>query len=325
MRITNYAGINLALSVWLVNDDYDYNDDPSYISATGLLKPIRQAILVSRVPPAEREVDVEEFTSRALGNAIHDSMESAWKNNYRRNMRKLGYPDQVIDRVAINPDPAAAAASNSMIPVWLEQRAVREITVQGVTYKIGGKFDMIADWILHDNKSTSAWTFVGNDKDEGYQLQLSIYRWLNPDKVREDYAKVNFVFTDWSKMMARSNPKYPQKRVEERIIQLLSPADTEAWIHDRIMLLRRHKNDPDHLIPECTDKELWRSDPKYKYYSDPAKAGGRATKNFDSLTEANAHCAEKGRGVVVTVPGEPRACNFCPAFDACLQKDRYFT
>lgn len=326
MRITNFTGINLALSVWLVHDDYDYISDANYISATSLLKPTRQLVLVNRVPPTERTADVEDFTARALGNAIHDSMEKAWVQGYRTNMRKLGYPQSVIDLVRINPTDQELAGADNLIPIWIEQRAVKEITVNGQVYKIGGKYDMIADYIVHDNKSTSAWSWMMGGKDEDHIRQLSIYRWLNPDKVREDYAKINYIFTDWQKMQARSSPKYPQKRVEEKVLQLLSLADTEAFIRERILLLQRHFNDPDERIPQCTDKELWRSDPKYKYYGDPAKAqdGGRATKNFDSLSDANQHCREKGKGVVITVPGEPKACSYCPAFDACKQKDQYF-
>ena len=62
-------------------------------------------------------------------------------------------------------------------------------------------------------------------------------------------------------------------------------------------------------------------------HPDPAKANdpaARSTKNFDNLAEANAFKAEKGKGVVVTKLGEPKACEYCPAFDICKQKDAYF-
>ena len=47
-------------------------------------------------------------------------------------------------------------------------------------------------------------------------------------------------------------------------------------------------------------------------------------RNFDNLAEANAFKNEKGKGVVVTKLGEPKACEYCPAFDICKQKDAYF-
>jgi len=34
--------------------------------------------------------------------------------------------------------------------------------------------------------------------------------------------------------------------------------------------------------------------------------------------------ASQGKGVIKEVPGEPKACGYCPAYAACTQKDRYF-
>ena len=108
---------------------------------------------------------------------------------------------------------------------------------------------------------------------------------------------------------------------------LPSDADVEDYVVGKIKELSRLWDAPEDHLPDCTDKELWRSEPQFKYYSDPAKANdpaARSTKNFDNLAEANAFKAEKGKGVVVTKLGEPKACEYCPAFDICKQKDAYF-
>ena len=60
MKITNKFGINLPLSVWLLHDEYDYVDNANYISVTGLMKPVKQTILSSRVPSAEQVSDVSD-------------------------------------------------------------------------------------------------------------------------------------------------------------------------------------------------------------------------------------------------------------------------
>jgi hypothetical protein len=85
----------------------------------------------------------------------------------------------------------------------------------------------------------------------------------------------------------------------------------------------RYQDASQDALPRCTDEELWRSEPVYKYYSDPTKTDGRATKNFDSLIEANNHLTEKGKGVVKTVPGQVKACLYCRAFDICEQRKEY--
>ncbi len=67
MVITNRGDIPLGLAVWLLHDEYDYINEPNYISVTSLMKPIRHIILPPRVPKEMQESDVEAFTSRALG------------------------------------------------------------------------------------------------------------------------------------------------------------------------------------------------------------------------------------------------------------------
>lgn len=324
MKITNKAGINLPLAVWLLHDSYDYIDKPNYISATSLMKPIKQLILAARIPPQQREMDVADNVARALGHSIHDSIESAWKHSYKRSMKMLGYPAEVIDRILINPTDEELRATNQAIPVYMEQREFKEVVIGNTTYTIGGKFDMVADGELYDHKSTSAFSWLFGTRDDDHQLQGSIYRWLNPKRIYGDKIHINYVFTDWSRAQARSNPKYPQKRVEEKHIPLLSVAETERWITDRVALIHRYWNAPESEIPDCTDKELWRSDPQYKYYKDPTKLSGRSTKNFDSKHEAEQFKAEKGGvGVVITVPGEAKACNYCQVYDHCKQKDTF--
>ena len=203
MKLTNAHNVPLALGVWLVADNYDYQDRENYVSVTSLMRPIRQLVLSSRTARGNLEADLADFASRAMGNALHDSIEKAWINNYRKSMEILGYPKQVIDRILINPSPDLLARTKDAIPIYLEQRAFKKVG----KWTVGGKFDMVADGIVHDNKSTTAYTWLTGDKDKDYQLQGSLYRWLNPDKITEDFIRINFIFTDWSKANARTDPK----------------------------------------------------------------------------------------------------------------------
>ena len=322
--ITNNAGIPLALAVWLVHDEYDYANEPNYISATSLMKPIRQLVLANRIPPEERSIDLEEMIASSLGNAIHDSMEKAWTAGYQTNLRKLGYPQHVIDKVLVNPTDEELDAIEGAIPVYLEQREFR----QHNGYLIGGKYDQVTEGIVNDIKSTSAYSWVLGGKDEDYQLQGSIYRWLDAARERpritEDFMRINFVFTDWQKMQAKSNPAYPQRRVEQKEIMLLPLKETEEWIDHKLNQIQKFQKANQDQLPECTSDELWQSDPVYKYYSDPAKVNvpkARATKNFDDMGEARKFMAEKGgKGIIITKPGEPKRCGYCPAFDICEQR-----
>ena len=103
----------------------------------------------------------------------------------------------------------------------------------------------------------------------------------------------------------------------------MSLADTNAWIRAKLAQIVKHYKTPEKELPECTPEELWMSDPKFKYYSDPTKTAGRSTRNFDTLAEAQAFMAEKGKGTIITVPGTPKRCDYCAAYPICTQKDKY--
>ena len=121
MLFTNKTDISLSLAVWLAHDEYDYINEPNYISATSLMKPLRQIILPRRIPAAERVLpDISEHIAAALGHSLHDSIEKAWVKGHRKNLAKLGIPENVINRVLINPTDEELAAVKDPIPVYLE-------------------------------------------------------------------------------------------------------------------------------------------------------------------------------------------------------------
>jgi hypothetical protein len=313
---TNLTGVPLSLAVFLATDNYDY--DPTAISATSLIKPLKQRILAARVPAGAYKTDVLQLVKSRMGSAIHDAVEKAWVGgHYIEAMKKLGYPDDVIARVVVNPDPDNIPPN--AIPVYMEQRVKREIA--GKT--ISGKYDFIAEGRLEDFKSTSTYTWVKGMKDDDYQLQGSIYRWLNPKIITEPYMVIQYLFTDWKAGLAKSSPNYPARPVEPKKIPLLSLEDTEQYVVERIRLFDNYWNAPESELPPCGDRDLWRDEPVFKYYKNPTKLT-RSTKNFDTLKEANQRLAEDGGvGIVIEKPGEVRACKFCPAFPVCQQKNEY--
>lgn len=318
MTLTNITGISLPLAVWLAADDYDFTPGTQRaISATALLKPVRQILLRERLTDEVAETpDVSDRIASRVGHAIHDSIEKAWLSSYATGMRSLGYPESLIKRVKINP----AKVEGDDIPVYAEQRGSREI----MGYKISGKFDLVVDGELNDTKTTSVYSWIKGDKDEAYQLQGSLYRWIHQDKITSDYIHINFVFTDWQKVMAKSDPSYPQQRLLTHRVALLSLKDTETWIINKLKSLEAAADLPEESLPYCSDSELWRTEPVWKYYADPTKTAGRSTKNSATLQEAREYQASKGgKGIIIEQPGQVKACGYCPAFAICTQKDLY--
>lgn len=315
-RFANVSEVPLALAVFLASDYYDYSDDPTEISATTLLKPIRQIILPSRVPPGDGMVNLADMMNSRMGVAIHDAIEKAWMTNYVRAMQSIGLPQRVIDRVRINPK--AEELTEDIIPIYLEQRLKRKIGKWTIT----GKFDFIGEGRVQDFKSTSTFTYTKQTNGEKYTQQGSIYRWLDSNLITQDEMDIHYIFTDWKPAMAKSDANYPPKRFLKQSFPLMSLAETEAFIRRKIALIEQYWDAPEEEIPQCDDAELWRSEPVFKYYKNPQKTA-RSTKNFDTRQEATLRYIEDGSvGLVKEVPGQVTACKYCPAFAVCSQKDQ---
>ncbi len=313
-QYVNQTNIPLSLAVFLATDDYDYDHDPNHISATALIKPVRQLILSSRVPQESNVVELASMLASRLGTAIHNGIHNAWTTSYMTAMKSLGYPNKVIDRLRINYPKEEL--TEDCIPIYLEQRKTRQVG----NYTVTGKFDFVGDGRVEDFKTTSVYSAMQGNNDEKYILQGSIYRWLSPDIITKDEMAIQFLFTDWSAARTRE-PNYPQGRTQQKVFPLKSIQETEQYIRNKLDLITKYWDAPEEDIPHCRDQDLWRSDPVYKYYKNPAKTN-RSTKNFDSRNAAYMFMATQGNlGIVVEKPGEVKACKFCSAFSLCSQKD----
>jgi hypothetical protein len=315
-KFANTSAVPLSLAVFLATDNYDHNEDPNTISATALIKPLRQIILAARVPEDVSPVDLVQLVPSRMGTAIHDAIERAWKNNAPSALEALGYPKRVIEKIRINPKPEEL--HDGLIPIYMEQRAHKQVG----KYVISGKYDFIGDGRVEDFKSTSTYTAMNNTNDEKHTWQGSIYRWLNPKIITRDEMAIQYIFTDWSKAKAMADPKYPQQRIQQRILPLKSIQETDAFVNRKLAQIEQYWDAPEDQIPLCTDADLWRSEPVFKYYKNPDKRT-RSTKNFDNFHDAQLRCIEDGNvGVVVEQPGQVTACKYCAAFAVCSQKDK---
>ncbi len=318
----NVGDVPLALAVFLASDYYDYDDTPNTISTTTLLKPIRQIVLPSRLPPGEGLVSLPDMMSNRLGAAVHDAIERSWKENHVTAMLALGYPKGVIDRIRINPTPmflaACEAEGKKVIPIYLEQRLKKTMGKWTIT----GKFDFIGEGIVQDFKTASVWSYQKQVNASKQTLQGSIYRWLDPKLITADEMHIHHIFMDWKQGMVRTDPTYPAQRFKRQIFPLLSVKEVDNYIRRKVDEIETLFDAPEEDLPECDAEDLWRSEPVFKYYKNPTKTA-RSTKNFDNKHDAQLRYVEDGSvGFVKEVPGQVTACKYCPAFAACSQKDR---
>lgn len=323
-KFNNETNIDLSFAVYLATDDYDHNEDPTHISATTLIKPLKKVILGSRVDTTYLLPDISTRIKSNMGSAIHNAIEQAWLTNYKQAMSDLGYPESVINRVAINPSSEELnelrEQGNSPIPVYMEQRRTREI--DGM--KISGKYDFVLDGNLEDFKTTSTYTYIEKTNDKDYVLQGSIYRWLNPDIITGDQITIQYQFTDWSPLGLKRDPRrYPPKMQMAYKLNLMSIPETENYVRSKIQQLKKYWNAKEEDIPECTPTDLWQKPSVWKYYKDPNKTS-RSTANFNDMGSAYARLQKDGNvGIVKEFKSPARACMYCNGFSICKQKDKY--
>jgi len=328
MKYTNVEGHSLSVAVWLVTDDYIQNPYPgkAHLSATGLLKPERMIILSQRANAKKTtasEMDISMNIPNHLGSAMHSSIQRAWETNYKKALLDLNYPKGMVDKVRINPTPENLKVNPDIIPVYMEQRASKEIC----GYIIDGQYDFIGDGTLEDFKSTGVYGFMKNDAydDQLKILQGSIYRWLNPDIITSDHMLIQYTFTDWSKLDSKIRKKkgYPQSRIVPKKFMLMPVQETESWVRQKLNTVISLQKTPEPDLPLCTAEELWRDKPVFKYYKNPDNRK-RSTANFEDYHEAHARLLKDDSvGVIVDFRGKVRRCGYCDAYDLCTQKDQY--
>jgi hypothetical protein len=319
-KYTNKHNLPLLVANWLALDEYDHNPDPNTISVTTLIKPVRQTILSSRLPPNDQSnlVDVMDLVASKIGTAIHNSIEeSITKHDYKLTLSDLGYPSSLINRVKVNP----TVVEDDDIPIYLEQR----VSKQFGKWTISGRFDFVYQGEVFDIKSTSIYTYIKQTNLDKYKLQGSLYRWLNPVIINSplDTMSIVYVFKDWSAGMVARTTGYPPTPVYIQKIPLLSLQETQVYITNKVNQLSKYWDAPESEIPYCTDEDLWRDPDTFKYYKNPHKLT-RSTANFDSYYEAHArYVADGSVGLVKTIKGVPKACKYCASAQLCRQKDIY--
>jgi hypothetical protein len=319
---TNNTHIPLPVAVWLASDkDYDIGTDPRIISATSLLKPIRMLVL-ERQLLQQADVDISLAIPAKMGTAIHKSAEDVWTDKKDREecFKNLGMP-YLINKVVVNPEKP----DTDKVNIYVEQR--KEVDLGD--FIVSGQFDFVVDGELHDIKSTRTYSYVKGDKASEYIMQGSIYRWLNPTIIKDNWIVINYIFVDWSPLAAmgeRNKPiheqTYPSSRALAKRYPLHSLEETERFIKTKLDELKTYQHLNQEDLPECGPKDLWAEEPRWAVYRNPHNRN-KATRVLNTAAEAHSYNIEKcnGTGAVVERPGSVKRCGYCPAVEVCTQAE----
>lgn len=324
MEYTNEHNVPLPLALWLTIDEYEPSKYEMELSATGLLKSVRYIISqlrakypdkfdesVRSVPVPMESItlpDIQERIAARIGTAIHNSVEKAWTEYYRQGFKSLGYPEEQINKIVINPE----TVTQDIYPVYQENRLYKPVEIDGMQFMISGQYDMIVNGNLHDIKTTSTYSYENGANDRKYILQGSIYRWLNPSLITGSELTINFLFLDFKKYLDQRNGNYPPARAYFKKYKLMSVNDIDMFIRNKLKQIVKYWNYPLEQIPCCQPEDLFSSKPTFKYYKNGVEGSTRSTKNFTTYLEASAYRAKQGYvGVIVEDKGKPFMCPCC--------------
>ena len=276
MKITNVKGLPEALVKAI--DTMPHNE-PGSLSATTLLKNVKQILLMERHWD-EIEEDVLDRFWALFGTAIHKLLEHEGKNDFT------------------------------------EETMAKEINGITVTGKID-LYNM-EDGIIVDWKSCSVYKIIKGDFDD-WRKQGLIYAWLlHKNGFPVKTCRFIAIMKDHSSRKARQSSSYPKTPVYvyEFAVTEEGLKEIEGFIERKISEYQRFAELPDDEIPVCTKEERW-EDPTV--YSVKKSGNQKATKNFYSLSEAESFAASKGKDFFVEKrPGEAKRCiDYCSCCAFC--------
>ena len=227
MKITNKFNLPEPIVEFLKQDFYDYDVKGDSISATQLLKPVQEIVLIMRHSD-EIEVDVSSMLWKVLGSGVHAVLEKLKEDN-----------SEIIKRLFADVD--------------------------GV--KISGKFDRIKDKKITDYKVTSAWSVVYDSRSKEWVEQLSIYRWLwfvTHAEELKDKGSIIAILRDWNERDA-GKTNYPKSAMVEIELDLMSLENTHKFISEKVKAIKDAIKIKDGELPKCTNEERWWNEKKKVY------------------------------------------------------------
>lgn len=284
MKVTNNLGLPLPIVKAIENDPYDNGGTKS---VTTLLKPPQYHAIIGK--------HGEEMTE--------DAADRIWAL-----VGQVGHT--ILERAAGGLDPAS----------WLSERRFYG-EIDGEAVSAAADLIHIGGGVVYDFKFTSGWAVVGAREGKSeWRNQLSVLAYLarrglfmvkelpapadpldmdtiypivgmspdgkwyvlqgEPHDIQR--GKIVAIVRDWTKLNAKRFRDWPEKQVEVIDMDIMSDAETEAWLKQSVTEYIDAKNGSPRL---CTDEERWHSPGKWAVY----KGGNvRATKLADTELELSA-------------------------------------
>jgi len=195
------------------------------------------------------------------------------------------------------------------------------------SYKVTGRVDCydMANEILYDYKTTSAWKVVFQNFEDWY-MQGMIYSWLLSLKgLKVKKCKFVAILRDWSESESLKKDDYPKSPVYTYEFDV-TDADIKSvaeFIKVKVECVEKYREVADDDIPDCSPDERWAEITKYAVMKEGRKTAVRV---FENESEANEYAKELGeKHYVETRQGKDKKCTrYCAACKFCsYYKEHY--
>jgi hypothetical protein len=227
MKIVNNSKLPDVIFKYLSNDFYDFTPDKNSISATGLLKPIRETILTNR-HNSEIEIDCVDRLWSLFGTGVHQALEKG--NLSTRQEERIS-----VEFEGFKVSGKFDIIDNGYLKDWK--------TTSAFTLVYGSR---LIEWAKQ--LSIYRWLY-----------------WKKHGKELPDIGYVIAILRDWATRDAGRINNYPDSPIKEIELKLLSLAETTTMIVAMISNLKTCNDLPDDKLPVCTEEETWEGKKCEKY------------------------------------------------------------
>ncbi len=305
-QFTNNTNIPKELAIFAIYHAAQYDGKPTTatnLSVSDFLTPMRKLIYKIHNPAINELTDVSYIMKSAKGTAMHSGMEAAleWYGGYKQEIRS----EKTIDGVIV---------SGKFDLIDLETNTLKDLKhVSSYAYKkLMLDIEKIKDM---DNSMSIKERLEYIPTYTKFQLQMSMYKWLNPELSLNPYGDIIFSLNDGGGM-----ERYPIDNFHR--FPLLLDEEIEEFVVNHLTELKQHLADG--TLPLCSDAERGWKGPEFKLQRISPTNGTFTTVRGSKFTDEvkfREFCRKSARigDVEISTPATATMCNYCSFSSICDQ------
>lgn len=305
-KFTNNTNIPKELAIFAIYHAAQYDGKPTTatnMSVSDFLTPMRKLLYKIKAPVVEAPNDVAYIMKSAKGTSMHSGLEEAleWYGGYKQEIRS----ETVIDGVTV---------SGKFDLIDESTMTIKDLkNVGNYAYKL--LLEDMEKLQTMDNTLTIAQRLEFIPNYTKFQLQLSMYKWLNKDLNLKPWGDIIFSLNDGGGM-----ERYPIDNFHR--FPLLTEEEIEQFVNEVISTMKQHLAED--TMPYCSDKQRGKRPGSYKLQRVSPTNGKLSTvrgSTHTDLAEFEAYVRAKGKAgdQEVVTPPTYILCDYCEFKSICDQ------